>query len=52
MFSHEGLALELLLFVLGMSGLLMVIWFIHHQYERKTGKVVGKQRNIDEGRSR
>ena len=51
MFSHEGPALELLLFVIGLSGLLLVVWFIHHQYERITGKGVRKQQNRNEGRS-
>lgn len=51
MFSHEGPAIELLLFVFGLAGLLLVVWFIHHQYERKTGKDVGKQQSRNEGRS-
>ena len=51
MFSHEGPALELLLFVFGLAGLLLVVWFCHHQYERKTGKGVKKQQNRNESRS-
>ncbi|WP_167659630.1 MULTISPECIES: hypothetical protein [Pseudomonas] len=51
MFSHEGLAIELLLFIFSLAGLLLVAWFIHHQYERKSGKGVKKQQNRGEGRS-
>ncbi|WP_146012693.1 MULTISPECIES: hypothetical protein [unclassified Pseudomonas] len=51
MFSHEGPAIELLLFVFGLAGVLLVAWFIHHQYERKNGKGVKKQQNRSEGRS-
>jgi hypothetical protein len=52
MFSHEGHAIELLLFVFGITGLLLVVWFIHHLYERKIRKGVIKQQNRNEGRSR
>ncbi|XVO85264.1 hypothetical protein ACQ9Y2_15980 [Pseudomonas palleroniana] len=51
MFSHEGTAIELLLFIFSLAGVLLVAWFIHHQYERKTGKGVKKQQNRSEGRS-
>ncbi len=51
MFSHEGPAIELLLLIFGMAGLLLVVWFIHHQYERKTGKRVRKQHIRDGGHS-
>ncbi|MFL1494592.1 hypothetical protein [Pseudomonas antarctica] len=51
MFSHEGPAIELLLFIFGLAALLLVVWFIHHQYERKTGKGVKKQQNRNESRS-
>ena len=44
MFSHEGTALELLVLVFGVTGLLLVAWFIHHQYELKSRKHVKKQR--------
>ncbi|MDO7897076.1 hypothetical protein [Pseudomonas citrulli] len=45
MFSHEGVALEVLLFIFGSAGLLLVVWFLHSYYERKTGKVVKKQQS-------
>lgn len=51
MFSHEGPAIELLLFVIGLSGLLLLVWFVHHQYERRTGKGVRKQQNRNERHS-
>jgi hypothetical protein len=51
MFSHEGPALELLLFIFGLAGLLLVVWFFHHRYERKNGKGVKKQQNRNESRS-
>lgn len=51
MFSHEGAAIELLLFIIGLSGLLLVVWFIHHQYERRDGKGVKKQHDRNAGRS-
>lgn len=51
MFSHEGPAIELLLLIFGVAGLVLVAWFIHHQYERKNGKGVKKQQNRSEGRS-
>ncbi len=51
MFSHEGPAIELLMFVIGLSGLLLVVWFIHHQYERRNGKGVRKQQNRNERQS-
>ena len=51
MFSHESAAIELLVFVFGLIGVLLVAWLIHHQYERKTGKVVKKQHDPSEGRS-
>lgn len=51
MFSHEGPAIELLLFVFGLVALLLVVWFFHHQYERKTGSGVKKQHNRNESRS-
>ncbi|MDE1528720.1 hypothetical protein PVE90_03220 [Pseudomonas carnis] len=47
MFSHEGTALELLLFVFGVTGLLLIAWFIHHQYELKSRKHVKKQHVSD-----
>lgn len=43
MFSHEGTALELLVLVFGVTGLLLVAWFIHHQYELRSRKHVKKQ---------
>ncbi len=43
MFSHEGTALELLTLVFGVTGLLLVAWFFHHQYELRTRKRVKKQ---------
>lgn len=51
MFSHEGPAIELLLFIFGVAALLLVAWFIHHQYERKNGEGVKKQQNRNEGHS-
>ncbi len=51
MFSHEGPAIELMLFVFGLAMLLLVVWFFHHQYERKTGKGVKKQHSPGERRS-
>ncbi|WP_177445858.1 hypothetical protein [Pseudomonas sp. ICMP 460] len=51
MFSHEGPALELLLLIFGLAGLLLVVWFVHHQYERKNGKGVKKQQNRNPKRS-
>ena len=43
MFAHEGTALELLTLVFGLTALLLVIWFVHHQYELRTRKRVKKQ---------
>ena len=43
MFSHEGTALEVLVLVFGVTGLLLIAWFIHHQYELKSRKHVKKQ---------
>jgi len=43
MFSHEGTALELLVLVFGVTGLLLIAWFIHHQYELRSRKNVKKQ---------
>ncbi|AZF32373.1 hypothetical protein C4J89_2899 [Pseudomonas sp. R4-35-07] len=43
MFSHEGTALELLILVFGVTGLLLVAWFFHHQYELRARKRVKKQ---------
>jgi hypothetical protein len=51
MFSHEGPAIELLLFVFGLAILVLIAWFFHHQYERKSGKCVKKQHNPGESRS-
>ncbi|AZF11079.1 hypothetical protein C4J93_2882 [Pseudomonas sp. R2-37-08W] len=47
MFSHEGTALELLTLVFGVTGLLLVAWFFHHQYELRARKRVKKQRAGD-----
>ncbi len=43
MFAHEGTALELLTLVFGVTALLLVIWFVHHQYELRARKRVKKQ---------
>lgn len=43
MFSHEGFALEVLLFIFSLAGFLLVLWFVHSYFERKTEKVVKKQ---------
>lgn len=43
MFSHEGTAIELLVLVFGVTGVLLVAWFIHHQYELRSRKRVKKQ---------
>lgn len=51
MFSHEGPAIELLLLVFCLTGLLLIVWFAHYQYERKIGKDVKKQQIQNEGRS-
>jgi len=51
MFLHEGPAIELLLFIFGLAMLLLVVWFFHHQYERKTGKGVKKLHDLDDKRS-
>ncbi|MDQ0981346.1 hypothetical protein QFZ45_004524 [Pseudomonas synxantha] len=40
MFSHEGTALELLILVFGMTGVLLIAWFFHHQYELRARKRV------------
>ncbi|AZE78812.1 hypothetical protein [Pseudomonas synxantha] len=47
MFSHEGTALELLILVFGMTGVLLIAWFFHHQYELRARKRVKKQRSPD-----
>lgn len=56
MFSHEGPAIELLMFVFGLTVALLIVWFFHHQYERKNGKNVknnifvmtgGQPRSVD-----
>ncbi|NWD34132.1 MULTISPECIES: hypothetical protein [Pseudomonas] len=51
MFSHEGPAIELMVLVFCLAGLLLVAWLIHHLYERKNGKGVKKQQNRNAGRS-
>ncbi len=51
MFSHEGPAIELMVLVFRLAGLLLVAWLIHHLYERKNGKGVKKQQNRNAGRS-
>lgn len=51
MFSHEGPAIELMVLVFCLAGLLLVVWLIHHLYERKNGKGVKKQQNRNAGRS-
>lgn len=38
MFSHEGPALELLLFIFGLAGLLLVVWFFTIDTSERTGK--------------
>jgi len=43
MFSHEGVAIEVLLFIFGSAGLLLMLWFCHAWFERKAGNVVKKQ---------
>ncbi|AZE61343.1 MULTISPECIES: hypothetical protein [Pseudomonas] len=43
MFSHEGTALELLTLVFGVTGVLLIAWFFHHQYELRARKRVKKQ---------
>ncbi|AZE55517.1 hypothetical protein C4K03_3363 [Pseudomonas synxantha] len=47
MFSHEGTALELLTLVFGVTGVLMIAWFFHHQYELRARKRVKKQHDQD-----
>lgn len=43
MFSHEGTAIELLTLVFGVTGMLLIAWFFHHQYELRARKRVKKQ---------
>lgn len=43
MFSHEGFAIEVLLFIFSLAGFLLVLWLGHSYFERKSGKVVKKQ---------
>lgn len=43
MFSHEGTAIELLTLVFGVTGILLIAWFFHHQYELRARKRVKKQ---------
>ncbi|MCK3847141.1 MULTISPECIES: hypothetical protein [Pseudomonas] len=43
MFSHEGTAIELLTLVFAVTGVLLIAWFIHHQYELRSRKRVKKQ---------
>ena len=50
MFSHEGTALELLVLVFGVTGVLLVAWFIHHHYELRSRKHVKKQHASDQQR--
>ena len=50
MFSHEGTALEQLVLVFGVTGLLLIAWFIHHQYELRSRKHVKKQHASDQQR--
>lgn len=50
MFSHEGTAIELLVLIFGVTGLLLVAWFIHHQYELRSRKHVKKQHATDQQR--
>lgn len=47
MFSHEGTALELLTLVFGVTGVLLIAWFFHHQYELRARERVKKQRGHD-----
>jgi len=51
MFSHEGTALELLTLVFAVTGLLLIAWFFHHQYELRTRKRVKKQHSPDKQHS-
>ncbi|WP_335944407.1 hypothetical protein [Pseudomonas sp. G166] len=43
MFSHEGTAIEVLLFIFGFAGFALALWFFHSYFERKRGKGVKKQ---------
>ncbi len=36
MFSHEGAAIEVLLFIFGFAGFALALWFVHAYFERKT----------------
>jgi hypothetical protein len=51
MFSHEGPALELLMGVFAFAALLLIVWCVHHQYERKNRKNVKKPQNLGNGQS-
>ena len=51
MFSHEGTAIELLILVFAVTGLLLVAWFFHHQYELRSRRRVKKQHVGDKQRS-
>jgi hypothetical protein len=43
MFSHEGTAIEVLLFIFGFAGFALALWFSHAYFERKTKNGVKKQ---------
>ncbi len=43
MFSHEGAAIEVLLFIFGFAGFALALWFVHAYFERKTRTGVKKQ---------
>lgn len=43
MFSHEGTAIEVLLFIFGFAGFAMALWFVHAYFERKAESSVKKQ---------
>lgn len=49
MFSHEGTAIEVLLFIFGFAGFALALWFTHAYFERKTKSGVKKQHSGRQG---